>query len=183
MTDTLTGKRVAFLATDGYEDSELTSPWQAVTDAGATAVLVSPTSGSIEGKNGHRQQVELASSDADAAEFDALVLPGGVVNADKLRMDEASVAFAKAFFAQHKPVGAICHAAWTLVEGDVVRGRTLTSYPSLQTDLRNAGATWVDEEVVVDEGFVTSRTPGDLPAFNAKLVEEFAEGEHAEQTA
>ena len=133
--------------------------------------------------HGHRQQVELASSDADAADFDALVLPGGVVNADKLRMDEASVAFAKAFFAQHKPVGAICHAAWTLVEGDVVRGRTLTSYPSLQTDLRNAGATWVDEEVVVDEGFVTSRTPGDLPAFNAKLLEEFAEGEHAEQTA
>lgn len=127
MTDTLSGKRVAFLATDGYEDSELTSPWQAVTDAGATAVLVSPASGSIEGKNGHEQPVDLASDAADAADFDALVLPGGVVNADHLRMDEASVAFAKAFFAQHKPVGAICHAAWTLVEGDVVRGRTLTS--------------------------------------------------------
>ena len=147
MTDTLSGKRVAFLATDGYEDSELTSPWQAVTDAGATAVLVSPASGSIEGKNGHEQPVDLASDAADAADFDALVLPGGVVNADHLRMDEASVAFAKAFFAQHKPVGAICHAAWTLVEGDVVRGRTLTSYPSLTTDLRNAGATWVDEEL------------------------------------
>ena len=183
MTDTLSGKRVAFLATDGYEDSELTSPWLAVTDAGATAVLVSPASGSIEGKNGHEQPVDLASDAADAADFDALVLPGGVVNADHLRMAEASVAFAKAFFAQHKPVGAICHAAWTLVEGDVVRGRTLTSYPSLTTDLRNAGATWVDEEVVVDEGFVTSRTPDDLPAFNAKLIEEFAEGKQAEQTA
>lgn len=181
--DTLNGKKIAFLATDGYEDSELTSPWQAVTDAGATAVLVSPASGSIEGKNGHEQAVDLASTDADAADFDALVLPGGLVNADHLRMDEDSVAFATAFFAAHKPVGAICHAAWTLVEGDVVRGRTLTSYPSLQTDLRNAGATWVDEEVVVDDGLVTSRTPDDLPAFNAKLIEEFAEGEHAGQTA
>ena len=178
MTDTLTGKRVAFLATDGYEDSELTSPWQAVTDAGATAVLVSPASGSIEGKNGHRQQVELSSSDADAADFDALVLPGGVVNADKLRMDEASVAFAKAFFAQHKPVGAICHAAWTLVEGDVVRGRALTSYPSLQTDLRNAGATWVDQELkrCPANGWVliTSRDPDDLDAFGAAIVAELA---------
>ena len=179
----LTGKKVAFLLTDGYEDSELTSPWEAVEKAGAAAELVAPKAGEVEGKNGHKQSVDRTSGDADAGEYDALVLPGGVVNADKLRMDEASVAFAKAFFAQHKPVGAICHAAWTLVEGDVVRGRTLTSYPSLQTDLRNAGATWVDEEVVVDEGFVTSRTPGDLPAFNAKLVEEFAEGEHAEQTA
>ena len=179
----LTGKKVAFLLTDGYEDSELTSPWEAVEKAGAAAELVAPKVGEVEGKNGHKQSVDRTSGDADAGSYDALVLPGGVVNADKLRMDEASVAFAKAFFAQHKPVGAICHAAWTLVEGDVVRGRTLTSYPSLQTDLRNAGATWVDEEVVVDEGFVTSRTPGDLPAFNAKLVEEFAEGEHAEQTA
>lgn len=143
----------------------------------------SPASGSIEGKNGHRQQVELASSDADAADFDALVLPGGVVNADKLRMDEASVAFAKAFFAQHKPVGAICHAAWTLVEGDVVRGRTLTSCSSLQTDLRNAGATWVDEEVVVDEGFVTSRTPGDLLRLQREARRGVRGGEHAEQTA
>lgn len=183
MTESLNGKRVAFLATDGYEDSELTSPWQAVTEAGAQAVLVSPATGSIEGKNGHAQPVDLASSDADAADFDALVLPGGVVNADDLRTDAASVAFAKDFFAQQKPVGAICHAAWTLVEADVVRDRTLTSYPSLKTDLRNAGAEWVDEEVVVDQGFVTSRTPDDLPAFNAKVIEEIAEGKHAGQTA
>ncbi|WP_236967810.1 type 1 glutamine amidotransferase domain-containing protein [Microbacterium aurantiacum] len=182
MTD-LTGKRVAFLATDGFEDSELTSPWEAVTAAGATAVMVAPAAGSITGKNGHSQSVDIVSSDADAADFDALVLPGGVVNADDLRMDDASVAFSRAFFAQHKPVGAICHAAWTLIEADVVSGRTLTSFASLKTDLRNAGATWVDEEVVVDAGFVTSRTPEDLPAFNAKVIEEIAEGAHAEQTA
>ncbi|MBN9175950.1 MAG: type 1 glutamine amidotransferase [Microbacterium sp.] len=182
MTDELNGTRIAFLATDGYEDSELTSPWRAVTDAGAQAVLVSPASGAIEGKNGHTQQVDLTSADADASAFDALVLPGGVVNADHLRMDAASVAFARDFFAQHKPVGAICHAAWTLIEGDVVRDRTLTSYPSLKTDLRNAGATWIDDEVVVDQGFVTSRTPDDLPAFNAKVIEEIAEGRHAGQT-
>lgn len=181
MTQTLDGARVAFLATDGFEDSELTSPWQAVTDAGATTVLVAPASGSIEGKNGHTQQVDLTADAADAGDFDALVLPGGVVNADQLRMDEASVDFARSFFAQHKPVGAICHAAWTLIEGDVVGGRTMTSYPSLRTDLRNAGARWVDREVVVDEGLVTSRTPDDLAAFNAKLIEEFAEGTHSGQ--
>lgn len=181
MTD-LTGKRVAFLATDGYEDSELTSPWNAVQDAGATPVLVAPDAGSIEGKNGHTQSVDLVVADARAGDFDALVLPGGVVNADHLRMDAAAVAFAKDFFAQHKPVGAICHAAWTLIEAGVVEGRTLTSYPSLKTDLRNAGATWVDEEVVVDEGLVSSRTPDDLPAFNAKVVEEIGEGAHEGQT-
>lgn len=179
----LTGKRVAFLSTDGFEDSELTSPWQAVTDAGATAVLVAPDAGEITGKNGHAQAVDVTTADADVSDYDALVLPGGVVNADHLRMDEPAVAFARAFFEQHKPVGAICHAAWTLIEGGVVDGRTMTSYPSLKTDLRNAGATWVDEEVVVDEGFVTSRTPDDLPAFNAKVVEEISEGRHAEQTA
>jgi protease I len=182
MTD-LSGKKVAFLATDGFEDSELTSPWQAVQDAGADVSLVSPDDGSIEGKNGHSQHVDLVSADADATRFDALVLPGGVVNADHLRMDSASVEFAAAFFAQHKPVAAICHAAWTLVESGVVSGRTMTSYPSLKTDLVNAGATWVDEEVVVDEGLVTSRTPDDLPAFNTKVIEEIAEGRHAGQTA
>ena len=182
MTD-LNGKRIAFLATDGFEDSELTSPWEAVTGAGAVATMVAPEGGEITGKNGHAQSVDLTTADADAGDFDALVLPGGVVNADHLRMDEAAVAFARAFFEQHKPVGAICHAAWTLIEGGVVEGRTMTSYPSLKTDLRNAGATWVDEEVVVDAGFVTSRTPKDLPAFNAKVVEEVAEGKHAEQTA
>ena len=182
MTESLTGKRVAFLATDGYEDSELTSPWQAVTDAGATAVLVSPANEAITGKNGHTQTVDVASDAAAASDFDALVLPGGVVNADHLRMDEASVAFTRAFFADHKPVAAICHAAWTLIEAGVVDGRRVTSYPSLKTDLRNAGAEWVDEEVVVDAGLVTSRTPDDLPAFDAKVVEEIAEGRHAGQT-
>jgi protease I len=182
MTD-LSGKKVAFLATSGYEDSELTSPWDAVRLASGEPVMVSPTSDRIEGKNGHLQKVDLSPAEADASEFAALVLPGGVVNADNLRMDADSVAFAKAFFEQHKPVGAICHAAWTLVEAGVVDGRTLTSYPSLKTDLQNAGATWVDEEVVVDEGLVSSRTPDDLPAFNAKLLEEIAEGEHAGQTA
>lgn len=179
----LTGKTVAFLATNGFEDSELTSPWQAVTEAGARAVMVSPTADSIEGKKGHTQPVEVSAAHAKADDYDALVLPGGVVNSDHLRMDDASIAFARDFFAQHKPVGAICHAAWILVEADVVDGRKMTSYPSLQTDLRNAGADWVDEEVVVDAGFVTSRTPDDLPAFNAKLVEEIAEGAHRDQTA
>ena len=179
----LSGKKIAFLATNGYEDSELTSPWEAVAGAGAAATLIAPESGSIEGKKGHTQSIDLTTADADPNEFDALVLPGGVVNADHLRMDERAVAFARAFFEQHKPVGAICHAAWILVEADVVRDRKMTSYPSLKTDLRNAGAHWVDEEVVVDDGFVTSRTPDDLPAFNAKIIEEFAEGKHPDQVA
>lgn len=181
MTD-LSGKRIAFLLTDGFEDSELTSPWQAVTDAGAEAVLVAPASGSVEGKNGHTQNVDYKTGEVAATDFHALVLPGGVVNADHLRMDGDAVSFARDFFEQHKPVAVICHGAWILTDAGVVEGRTLTSYPSLQTDLRNAGATWVDEEVVVDQGLVSSRTPDDLPAFNAKLVEEVAEGEHAGQT-
>lgn len=179
----LSGKRVAFLLTNGYEDSELTSPWQAVTEAGAEAVLVSPADGEVSGKNGHSQPVDLPVADAASGDFDALVLPGGVVNADHLRMDGPSVEFARSFFAEHKPVSVICHGAWVLVEADVVRDRRMTSYPSLKTDLRNAGAEWVDEEVVVDAGLVSSRTPDDLPAFNAKTVEEIAEGEHAEQHA
>jgi protease I len=179
----LTGKTIAFLATDGFEDSELTSPWQAVTDAGATAVMVAPEAGEIEGKNGHSQAVDVVAEEAEASGFDGLVLPGGVVNSDHLRMDDASVAFVRDMFAQHKPVGVICHGAWILIEAGVVDGRTLTSYPSLRTDLRNAGADWVDEEVVVDAGLVSSRTPDDLPAFCAKVVEEIAEGEHAEQHA
>lgn len=182
MTD-LSGKRIAFLATNGYEDSELTSPWEAVTGAGATAVMVAPDGDAIEGKNGHSQPVDVRVADADAGEFDALVLPGGVVNADHLRMDGDAVTFARTFFEQHKPVGVICHGGWLLVEADVVNGRTMTSYPSLKTDLRNAGADWVDEEVVVDQGLVSSRTPDDLPAFNAKVVEEIAEGTHSGQTA
>lgn len=179
----LDGKRVAFLLTNGFEDSELTSPWQAVSDAGASAFLISPSPGEVEGKNGHRQAVDTSSEAAKADDYDALVLPGGVVNADALRLDTASVDIAREFFAQHKPVGVICHGAWILVEAGVVAGRTLTSYPSLRTDLVNAGATWVDEEVVVDEGLVSSRTPEDLPAFDAKVVEEIAEGPHSGQTA
>ncbi|UWF77084.1 MULTISPECIES: type 1 glutamine amidotransferase domain-containing protein [Microbacterium] len=175
--------KVAFLATNGYEDSELTSPWQALTGAGATATMVSPTADEITGKNGHVQTVDLHVADASADDFDALVLPGGVVNADHLRMDEDAVAFVRAFFEQHKPVGVICHGAWILIEAGVVDGRTLTSYPSLATDLRNAGAAWVDREVVVDQGLVSSRTPDDLPAFNAKVLEEVAEGAHRGQTA
>lgn len=180
---TLDGKKIAFLATDGFEDSELTSPWQAVSDAGATVVMIAPESGEITGKNGHTQKVDVVTADAEADEYDALVLPGGVVNADNLRLDANAVDFARAFFEQHKPVGAICHAAWILTEADVLSGRTLTSFPSLRTDLMNAGATWVDEEVVVDQGLVSSRTPDDLPAFNAKVIEEIEEGEHAGQTA
>ncbi|MDO8382874.1 MAG: type 1 glutamine amidotransferase domain-containing protein [Microbacterium sp.] len=182
MTD-LTGKRIAFLATNGFEDSELTSPWAAVTNAGAAAIMVAPEGDSIEGKNGHKQDVDEPSASANAASFDALVLPGGVVNADHLRMDDASIAFAKAFFEASKPVGVICHGSWLLIEADVVDGRTITSYPSLKTDLKNAGAEWVDEEVVVDQGLVSSRTPDDLPAFNAKVIEEIAEGAHAGQHA
>lgn len=179
----LDGKKVAFLLTHGFEDSELTSPWEAVTQAGASATLVSPESGTLTGKNGHEASVDRAVAEADAGEFDALVLPGGVINGDKLRMDEAAVAFTRAFFEAGKPVGVICHGGWILTDADVLSGRTITSYPSLKTDLRNAGAEWVDEEVVCDQGLVSSRTPEDLPAFNAKLVEEIEEGEHAGQTA
>ena len=182
MTD-LTGTTVAFLLTDGYEDSELTSPWQAAVDAGATPVLVSPAEGNVTGEKGHSQKVDLPVSAAKAADFDALMLPGGVGNADALRMDTDAVGFVRDFFAQHKPVGVICHGAWILTEAGVVEGRTITSYPSLATDLRNAGATWVDEEVVVDQGLVSSRTPKDLPAFCDKVVEEIAEGPHSGQTA
>jgi protease I len=178
---TLTDSRVAFLATDGFEDSELTSPWDAVTGEGARATMVAPGGSEITGKNGHTQPVDLTAENASAEDFDALVLPGGVVNADHLRMDQHAIAFARQFFEQGKPVGVICHGAWILIEAGVVDGRTITSYPSLATDLRNAGADWVDEEVVVDQGLVSSRTPDDLPAFNAKVVEEIGEGRHAGQ--
>ncbi|MDQ1110825.1 protease I [Microbacterium testaceum] len=182
MTD-LSGKRIAFLLTDGFEDSELTSPWDAVTSAGAEAVLVSPSEGSITGENGHQQKVDLSVAGASAGDFDALVLPGGVQNADDIRIVKDAVSFTRDFFDQHKPVAVICHGGWILTEADVLKGRTLTSYPTLQTDLRNAGATWVDEEVHVDQGLVSSRNPDDLPAFTAKLVEEVAEGMHSRQTA
>lgn len=179
----ITGRTVAFLLTDGYEDSELTEPWAAVTQAGATATLVSPKDDTVEGKKGHSQPVDAAIANVSADDFDALVLPGGVVNADHLRMDKDAIAFAKRFFEQGKPVGVICHGAWILIEADVVRDREITSYPSLRTDLVNAGARWVDEEVVTDQGLVSSRTPDDLPAFCAKVVEEISEGVHAGQHA
>lgn len=183
MPRTIDGKTVAFLLTDGYEDVELTEPWAAVKQAGGTPVLVSPKAGEVEGKKGHLQAVDRLVADSVAEGFDALVLPGGVVNADHLRLDDDAVEFARGFFEQHKPVAVICHGAWILTDADVVDGRRLTSYPSLRTDLTNAGATWVDEEVVVDAGLVSSRTPEDLPAFCRKLVEEVAEGEHARQHA
>lgn len=178
----LTGKRIAILATNGYEDSELTSPEKAVTDHGATVDIIAPESGVITGKKGHEAQVTHISTEARAEEYDALILPGGVQNGDQLRLDQGAVAFTRAFFEQHKPVGVICHGGWILTDARVLDGRTLTSYPSLRTDLENAGATWVDREVVVDAGLVSSRTPADLDAFNAKLVEEIAEGKHTEQT-
>jgi protease I len=174
----LDGHKVAFLLTNGFEDSELTSPWEAVVKAGGHPVLIAPETGTITGKNGHKAQVDLPVDNARASLFDALVLPGGVVNADHLRMNERAVAFVRDTFAADKPVAVICHGGWILADADVLRGRTITSYPSLKTDLRNAGATWVDREVVVDNGLVSSRTPADLAAFNAKMVEEIAEGPH-----
>jgi protease I len=181
----LQGKKVAFLFTEGVEQVELTEPLKAVKEAGAEATLVSLESGEVQMFNhldkGDTIEADTAVADADASEFDALVLPGGVANPDQLRTDEDAVGFIRGFFEQHKPVGVICHGPWTLVEADVVRGRTLTSWPSLQTDLRNAGAEWVDEEVHVDNGLVSSRKPDDLPAFCAKMIEEIAEGEHEGQ--
>lgn len=172
----LDGVTVAFLSTDGFEDSELTSPWEAVVAHGGTAVLIAPDDGEITGKKGHVASVNRTSRDVDATEFDALVLPGGVVNADDLRTDQASVAFVRDLVAQHKPVAVICHGAWILTDADVLTGRRITSFPSLRTDLTNAGATWVDEEVVDDDGLISSRTPDDLPAFDEALVAAFARG-------
>jgi protease I len=183
----LNGKKVAFLLTDGVEQVEFTEPWSALKNAGAEVTLVSPTQGTVLGfdhlDKADTFDVDLDVASTDASAFDAIVLPGGVVNADHLRMDGASVAFVRSFFEQHKPVAAICHAPWILVEAGVVRGRSLTSYPSLKTDLVNAGADWSDEEVVVDQGLVTSRRPADLPAFIDKVIEEIGEGEHAGQRA
>jgi protease I len=186
MGDQLRGKKVAFIAADGVEQVELERPWQAVRDAGGQVELLSIRSGEIQGVHGmdkgDRFHVDRVVSDVTADEYDGLVIPGGVKNPDLLRMNDDAVSFTRAFFEQHKPVAAICHAPWLLVEADVVRGRTLTSYPSLQTDIRNAGGTWVDEEVRVDNGLVTSRKPDDLDAFCAKLIEEIAEGRHEGQT-
>jgi protease I len=186
MAGRLQGKRIAFLvATEGIEQVELTEPWKAVEQAGGTPELISLEEGEVQAFNhldkADTFKVDHTVKDVDASDYDGLVLPGGVANPDMLRTDGDAVAFARAFFEQAKPVGVICHGPWTLIEADVVRGRTITSWPSLKTDLRNAGASWVDEEVVVDEGLVSSRKPDDLPAFCAKVVEELAEGTHAGQ--
>lgn len=186
MADELKGKRVAFLmANEGVEQVELTEPLEAVRKAGAEADLIATEAGRIQAFNhldkADTFEVDRTTAEVSADEYDGAVLPGGVANPDNLRTDEKAVEFLRSFFEAGKPVAAICHAPWMLVEADVVDGRTLTSYPSLQTDVRNAGGNWVNEECVVDSGLVTSRKPDDLPAFCAKLVEELAEGVHAEQ--
>jgi deglycase len=179
MANTLKGKKIAFLAADMFEEVELKEPWQALEAAGAELELVSLEEGEIQAFNHYDKagsyKVDKAVEEASANDYDGLVLPGGVGNPDNLRQDENAVAFVRDFFEQGKPVGAICHGPWTLVEAGVVRGRTLTSFPSIQTDIRNAGGKWVDEEVHVDQGLVTSR--------NKKLIEEFAEGRHEQQAA
>jgi protease I len=183
MANELTGKRIAFLATDGVEQSELEQPWSALEHAGADVELLSIKEDPIQAfhqlDKGDSFEVDGLVADADVSDYDGLVLPGGVANPDKLRTDESAVEFVRQFFEQSKPVAAICHGPWTLVEANVVRGRTVTSWPSLKTDIENAGGRWVDEQVHVDQGLVTSRKPDDLPAFCAKAIEEFAEGPHA----
>jgi protease I len=185
MGEKLDGKRVAFLATDGVEQIELTEPWKAIENEGGKPELISLEEGEIQGfehlDKADTFKVDRTAAEAEESDYAGLILPGGVANPDFLRMDEDAVSFVRSFFEAGKPVAVICHGPWTLVEADVVRGRTLTSWPSLETDIRNAGGEWVDEEVVVDAGLVTSRKPDDLPAFCEKAVEEICEGRHEEQ--
>jgi protease I len=185
MTQSLSGKKVAILVTDGFEQVELTEPMKALMEAGAQTFIVSPVFGKVKGWKhtewGDEFSVDLPLDAAKPENFDALMLPGGVMNPDKLRINEEAVKFVRSFFDSGKPVAAICHAPWTLIDAGVVRGRRMTSWPSVRTDLKNAGAQWVDEEVVVDNGLVTSRKPADIPAFNEKMIEEFAEGRHEQQ--
>lgn len=180
MADTLKGKKVAILAADGFEQSELLKPRKALEDAGAETRVVSPADGKVKGWNmkewGETVDVDVPLDSADPSEFDALQLPGGVMNPDHLRMNPKAVQFVKHFFEAGKPVAAICHAPWSLIEAGVVRGRKIASWPSLKTDLRNAGAEWVDQEVVRDGNLVTSRKPDDIPAFNREMISLFAEG-------
>jgi protease I len=179
----LQGKRVAILVTDGFEQVEMTEPRHALDKVGAKTVLVTPHSGDVKGWNktdwGDKFPVDATLDQVRPQQFDALLLPGGVMNPDHLRMNEKAVAFVRAFHEAAKPIAAICHGPWTLIEADAVRGRTLTSWPSLKTDIRNAGGTWVDEEVAMDAGLVTSRKPADIPAFNRRMIEEFAVGGRA----
>jgi protease I len=184
---TLKGKKIAILATDGFEQVELLDPRQALEQVGATTEVVSPKDGEIKGWNhtdwGQTVRVDTPLRSADPSQYDGLLLPGGVMNPDRLRMDSTAVKFVKAFFEAHKPVAAICHGPWLLVEANVVKGRKLTSWPSLKTDIRNAGGEWTDAPVITDQGLVTSRKPDDIPSFNEKMVEEFAEGKHQAQHA
>ncbi len=183
----LKSKKVAILATDGFEQSELTSPREALDNAGATTHIVAPEAGKIKGwkhdKWGDEVAVDITVDQANPSDYDALVLPGGVMNPDQLRTQEPVQKFVRQFFEQHKPVAAICHGPWTLIDAGVVNGRKMTSFHTIRRDLENAGANWVDEQVVVDNGLVTSRNPNDLDAFNAKLIEEIAEGKHEGQKA
>ena len=183
----LEGKTIVFLVTDGFEQVELTTPWEQIKLAGAETVLIALEEGKVQGYHhldkGDAFQVDKSVADVSADDYDGLVLPGGVANPDALRTDENAIEFVRAFFTEQKPVAAICHAPWTLVEADVVHGRKLTSWSSLRTDIKNAGGNWVDQEVVVDQGLVTSRKPDDLDAFCSKAIEEFAEGKHNRQRA
>lgn len=183
----LEGKKVAILVTDGFEEVELTEPRKALEEAGARSDIVSPADGQVKGWKekewGGKFDVDVPLDRAKAADYDALLLPGGVMNPDKLRMNMKAVRFVKDFFKQSKPVAAICHGPMILIDAGVLKGRTLTSYPSIKADLANAGAIWVDQEVFVDNGLVTSRKPDDIPAFNRKMIEEFAEGVHKFQVA
>lgn len=170
----LSNKTIAVICTHGFDDAEFASPIEAVKNAGATVQVVAPKVETLEGKKGSEAQVDVATSDAVSTDFDAIILPGGTGNADKIRMDEAAVEIVKKHVEAGKPLGVICHGGWILTDADVLKGKTITSYKSIKTDLKNAGATWVDEEVVVDGGIVSSRTPDDLDAFNKAIVEEFA---------
>lgn len=182
----LQGRKVAVLATDGFEQVELTKPVEALKEAGAEVHIVAPKGGEIQGFNHHdkgdKVRVDRELSQASAQDYDGLVLPGGVINPDQLRLEEKAIDFIRHFVREEKPIAAICHGPWTLIDAGAVDGRKMTSWPSLKTDLRNAGAEWVDQEVVTDAGLVTSRNPDDLPAFCAKMVEEFAEGRHTGRT-
>jgi protease I len=187
MAQKLSGKRVAIVATDGFEQSELTEPMKALQEAGAKTEIVSPKSGQIQGWKHFDKadffKVDKTVDQARADDYDALLLPGGVANPDQLRLSQKTIQFIKAFVDAKKPIAAICHGPWTLIDAGAARGRKMTSWPSLQTDLRNAGADWVDQEVVTDRGLVTSRKPDDIPAFNRKMIEEFAEGTHVRPKA